>query len=96
MANKMREFTRNDWRTYSGGESFPDGASPWVGEYNDFVVAVDGSGLQAWVYDHEMEGLFIPLINRDFGILIGNQILSDIEGLDNDEIVAYLKAHNRP
>lgn len=96
--NKLREFNRGDWYDFAGAEQFADGSNPLIAEYGVHTyVIVDREGTHVCFWDNDgvvQAQVDIPVC-KEFGILIANQILSDIEGMTSDQVIEYLNNHGR-
>lgn len=95
---KLREFNKYDWMDFAGAESFLDGSAPLIASYGDNTsVIVDKNGVQAFFWSNDgdiLAQLDIPVC-KEFGILIANKILCDIEGMTSDQVIEYLNTHGR-
>lgn len=93
---QMRPFNKYDWYELAGAERFPDGSEPLVASYGDNTsVIVDKHGVQAFFMDDDcyvQAQVDIPVC-KEFGILIANKILCDIEGMTSDQVIEYLNTH---
>lgn len=95
---KLREFNRYDWLDFAGAEKFSDGSSPLIGSYKAHTyVIVDKNGVQAFFWDDdEMIPAQVDIpVCKEFGILIANKILCDVEGMTSDQVIEYLNTHGR-
>lgn len=95
---KLRTFNTGDWLDFGGAEIFLDGSAPLIGYYGTHTyVIVDKHGVQAFFWSNDggiLAQVDIPVC-KEFGILIANKILYDIDGMTNDQVIEYLNAHGR-